>query len=167
MFTKEYHWYLARTKANHEFTIIDRLTKSTIECFCPSRTEIRNRKKGKASIHIPLFSLYIFVKVSNKEYEFVLHDPSVFGFVSCAGIPEVIKEDQIEALKNLCHQIHGYEVTGLRFKKGEVITIQTGAFRGMKGETVSIRGKRKVLVRIPSIEYGILFNARDLVAVGR
>ncbi|MCK5821031.1 MAG: UpxY family transcription antiterminator [Bacteroidales bacterium] len=166
MFTKEYHWYLARTKANHEFTIINRLTKSTIECFCPSRTEIRYRKKGKASVHIPLFSLYVFVRVSNKEYETVLYDKSVFGFVSCAGIPEVIKEDQIEALKNLCHQINGYEITGLRFKKGEDIIIQAGSFRGMRGEIVSIRGKRKVLVRIPCIEYGILFNTLDLVTVG-
>jgi len=165
MIPKNYQWYVIKTKSRHEFSVEKYFNKAGIECFCPSMKEVRFRKSGIATVIVPLFSLYVFVRASNKEYEDILHNDSVKDFIRCAEIPESISDEQIEGLKLLTKQADDFEITGLSFRKGEQITIQSGPFIGMKGEIVSLRGKKQVLVRISCIEYGILLKAEDLVSV--
>jgi len=164
MIPKNYQWYVIKTKSRHEFAVEIHFNKVGIECFCPSMKEVRLRKSGIATVTVPLFSLYVFVRASNKEYVDVLHHESVKDFIRCAGIPEIIKDEQIEGLKLLTKQVDNFEITGISFRKGEQIIVQSGPFAGMKGEIVSVRGKKRVLVRISCIEYGILLKAVNLIS---
>lgn len=164
MITKDCKWFVIKTRSNHEFKTVEYLRKVEIECFCPSKTEIKVNKNRVKCIERPLFSMYVFVRVSTQNYLEVLQYPSVRGMVSCAGVPEVIDDEQIRTLRVLLTKIEDYEIISIKCSIGESVMIQSGPYKGLKGEIISIKGKKRVMIRIPGFQYGIVVNTGDLIA---
>ncbi len=162
MVTKEYRWYVIKTKSRHELAVVDYLTKSGIDCFCPVKKETRIRTVGVFEIDVPIFSLYVFVKTSCKEYFDILNNPSVLHFVNTCGIPDSITIVVINGLKNIGFNGLKYEVSDNHFQKGEKVTIKSGYFAGHRGEIVRHNCKKKILIRISSFGYSILIGIENI-----
>jgi transcription antitermination factor NusG len=162
MITKKYHWYAITTKSRHEFAVVDYLTKAGIECFCPSNKETRIRKSGPVQVTVPLFSLYVFVRSSNREYYDILHYRSVADFVRSKEGPTIVCEEEIKKIKKIVSNGQNVEATRESFRKGKKVIIQSGYFAGFDGEIVDDRGKKKILVRLTCVDFNLLIDIEDL-----
>jgi transcription antitermination factor NusG len=165
MISKSYHWHAIKTKSRHEFKVVDYLTKAGIECFCPSGKETRIRKTGPVQVTVPFFSLYVFVRSSNREYYDILHYHSVVDFVRISGDPTIVCEEEIKRIKRIGTNGQNIKATRESFRKGKKVIIQSGYFTGLEGEIVDHRGKKKILVRFTCVDYNILVGIECLTPI--
>jgi transcription antitermination factor NusG len=99
-----YEWYVVYTRQGMEMKVVKELTKKSIECYCPA-----NKTSGKWWIlskknQQPLFTSYVFAKVSEKEVPSLKKINGVVNILYWLGRPAVVKEDEIHMIKEfLCN----------------------------------------------------------------
>jgi len=74
MINQEYNWYASRTKSRAEFKAVEFLQKHGVDSFCPSKWSDRIKR-----VIVPLFSQYIFARISYKELPFLSECPGIAG----------------------------------------------------------------------------------------
>lgn len=82
--------------------------------------------------------------------------PGVVKYVRHAGKPAVIRDQHIKALRKLIKSDTTFEVAEKNDLLGSEIEIQSGPFRGMKGHVKEIRGNKKLIISLESIEYTVI-----------
>jgi transcription antitermination factor NusG len=115
-----------------------------------------DRKKW---VEEPLFKGYIFVKVSYKEFFDVINTTGAVCYISFGGRAQSIPEVQINNVKTFLAQSEcEITVSYDRIQKGISVEVLYGAFKGIKGEVVSILGQSRLLIRIDSMNCGLFAN---------
>lgn len=137
-------WLAAYTTPRHEKRIAQHLQQREIEHFLPLYSSRRRWKDGsKATIQLPLFPGYIFVRVSRAQRVCVLEAPGVLWLVGSAREPIALSDQEIETLRNGLPQVnaepHAYLVVGDR------VRIKTGPLSGMEGVLVRKKDLHVVL----------------------
>ncbi|HEX6432075.1 MAG TPA: transcription termination/antitermination NusG family protein, partial [Niastella sp.] len=61
-------WYAVYTHAKWEKKVADLLTRKNIENYCPLNKVVRQWTDRKKIIYEPLFTSYVFPRITNKEY---------------------------------------------------------------------------------------------------
>lgn len=159
---KKYNWHVAYLKYRNEIKIYELLKSKGIECFLPIRLSKRIWSDRVKIIKEPLFSGYIFVRVSSSEYYEVLFTDGVLRYVSFENKPAVIRDCQIESLKLLMENVNEeIEVSTSRICKGCYVKIINGPLKNIIGEVVETRGKRCLLLRFEPLGYNIHVNLGD------
>jgi transcription antitermination factor NusG len=144
-------WYPVYTRARAEKKIEAWLTKHGIECYLPLKKVLRQWSDRKKWVTAPLFSSYLFVKISMSEYLEVLNTPGVARFVWFEGKPVPIAEKQILTIKLLLAGEIDLESVEDNFEPGDQVTIDYGTLKGIAGELIDYRGKKRILIRINEI----------------
>lgn len=154
-----YHWYAIYTRANGEKKLFDNLREKNIECYLPTRKVLKVWSDRKKWVEEPLFRCYIFVKVSYKEFFNVLNTPGAVCYISFGGRAQSIPEVQITNIKSFLYQSdHEVTLTYERIQKGDVVEIQNGSLKGVKGEVANIFGQMRLLIRIESMNCSLYAN---------
>lgn len=153
-----YNWYAVYTRSRCEKELERDLTDMGYEAYLPKINRLRIWSDRKKWVEMPLFTGYVFVRVSNKEFYGVLQHNAAVKYVGFGGIPAKIPENQLEAVKRALGLNLDMEVTTENFKKGEVVEITAGAMSGCKGEIVNVSSKKKLLLRIHDIGYSLLVS---------
>ncbi len=153
-----YNWYALYTHPRAEKKVYERLLKKNIEVFFPLQKKLRQWKDRKKWIDEPLFRSYIFVKISEKEYYEALNTLGIVRYITFSGKAAPIPDWQIIAIKQLLESNHEFEITCSDFKKGEHVKVASGVLKGMKGELISFKNEKKVLVRIDHISHNLVVN---------
>lgn len=154
-----YHWYAIYTKPNREKIIVKNLKEKNIECYLPLKKTLRKWSDRKKWIEKPLFSCYIFVRVSYIEYFNVLHEPGVVYFVSFCGQPQALPDHQIESIKTLVkYKEEEIKINYNNIKKGSAAEVLVGPLKGLKGEVVRLCGQYRLQIRILSMGCSIHVN---------
>ncbi|AWI24466.1 UpxY family transcription antiterminator [Flavobacterium pallidum] len=147
-------WFVIYTQARNEKKVALRLENIGIEVYCPLVTQIRQWSDRKKKVETPLISSYVFVNVTENEREKVFQVPGVVRYLFWLGKPAVIRNEEIEALKDsLKEAVFKTEITSL--KPGSPISIPHGPFQGKLG-TVSQVNKNSVKIILQ--EMGILIT---------
>ena len=149
----EYKWYAVYTLLHHEKKVEELLKDKNIEVFLPKRKTLRMWSDRKKWIEEPLFSPYVFVYISNKEYFKVLQTPSVKNYICVEGKAAPIKDMEIMLIKTLVNEPVAYEVINTNFRVSQKVRITEGPFRGITGVVFKEKGKTKFLVRIEQLNY--------------
>ena len=149
-------WYAIYTKPRSEKKVAERLDKQGVEVYCPTYTTLKQWSDRKKKVTLPVFSSYIFVKVTEQERYHVLQDPGAMNFIFWLGKPAVIKEEEIELLKTFLGEHQDQTFTVKSLAPGDSITLQQGAFAGEKGKIEKV-GNRKVYVLLESV--GLIVEA--------
>jgi transcriptional antiterminator RfaH len=144
-------WYPVYTRARAEKKVHAWLSKHGIECYLPLRKVLRQWSDRKKWISVPLFTSYIFVKIDMGEYHEVLNTPGVARFVWFEGKPVPIHEKQIITIQLLLEGDIDLESVDELFLKGDQVTIDYGPMKGVTGELITYRGKKRILIRINEI----------------
>ncbi len=155
-FDRSYHWYALYTKSRREKEVERDLTEDGYEVYLPTIRRLRVWSDRKKWVDQPLFSGYVFVKVSNKEYYRVLQHPGVVKYVGFGGEAARIREWQIEAVKRALGLNLDMEATTDHFKQGQEVEISAGPMSGLRGEIIRIASKKQLLLRISNIGYSLL-----------
>ena len=147
-------WYAFRTMYKREKAIARRFEKAGIECYVPLMTVVRHYKSKTKTLHIPLLSSYIFVKLKAKQYSEVLADVDIFEIVKFQGEVGRVTDEEIAFLKTVLGEevSKDYEVNlhkGL--VEGTPVVISGGALAGTKGKIVDVQGNRQFIVELQGI----------------
>jgi transcriptional antiterminator RfaH len=134
-------WMAVYTKPRSEKKVAERLEKVGIEVYCPLQTVIKQWSDRKKKVKIPVFPSYVFVHVGESERLTVLSDAGVMNFVFWLGKPAVIREEEIEVIKEyLERRNNNVEVVG------DEVLITHGIFEGTKGKIKHLFDNKTVLV---------------------
>ncbi|MHB2156580.1 UpxY family transcription antiterminator [Calditrichota bacterium GD2] len=144
------HWYAIYTRPRHEKKVYEGLIEKEITAYLPLIKRVRQWKDRKKKVDMPLFSSYLFVRIDYKNRFDVLQTKGVVKIVNFNGVPAVIPDWQIESLKQMLEYPEKIQLENY-IKPGELVVIEEGPFRGLKGMVKSLRGKTRLVVSIEGI----------------
>lgn len=143
-----YHWYAVYTSPRAEKAVFKRLSEAGFETYLPLQKTIRRWSDRKKIVDIPLISSYVFVKAFPEHFLTILQTPGVVRFVYYLGKPAVVKNYEIDALKEFLSKTKGYRVW---LEENQQVKILEGPFRGNTGKIVRV-GKNRLRLLIESLK---------------
>jgi transcription antitermination factor NusG len=149
------HWYAVYTKPRWEKKVHQLLSERGLEAYCPVN---RIRKKWSDRIKwvdVPLFTSYVFVRVPETEQEKVRGVNGVVNFVYWLGKPAVIKDKEIEAIRNLLDEYREIRVEPFNFQANARVIVRRGVFMDKEATIMKVINN-KVKVVIESIGYTLI-----------
>lgn len=145
-------WYALYTHAKWEKKVSAVFTKKNIENYCPLNKVLRQWSDRKKIVYEPLFTCYVFARVSEKERISVLQTDGVLNYVSWQGKPAVIRDAEIEAIKNFLLEHSNVKLETLHIDVNDRVRITHGAFMEQEGTVLEVLGKT-VRIALPSLGY--------------
>jgi transcriptional antiterminator RfaH len=154
MSTKEsINWYIVYTRPKFEKKVMNELCKKEIEVFLPLRTIVSQWSDRSKKLEIPLFSNYVFVKISFGDRFKVLDVPGIVRFVTTAKNPDTISQSDVDLIKKLL--TYSKEISTNEFSQGDLCKIVKGPFIGHLAILTEIKGRFKTSVLIESINKAV------------
>ncbi|MDB5021842.1 MAG: antitermination protein NusG, partial [Pedobacter sp.] len=96
----ETKWYAVYTKSRWEKKVVEQLNKVGIENYCPLNRVTRQWSDRKKIVEEPLFTSYVFVKITERQMNEIRTVCGVVNFVYWLGKPAVILNDEIDLIKD-------------------------------------------------------------------
>lgn len=158
---KEKHWMAIYTKPRSEKKVAERLANSGFEVYCPLQTTIKQWSDRKKKVQMPIFPSYIFVHIYDIDRSIILQDPAILNFVYHSGKPAIIRDKEIEMLKQFLDSDHFYDdVSIYQYKKGDEVDIVAGPFKNYRAQIDEIN-KSHITLLIDSI--GVIIKIKTKV----
>jgi transcriptional antiterminator RfaH len=151
-------WCAIYTRPRHEKKVFAQLQQEKIQAYLPLQTTIRQWSDRKKKVSEPLFSCYVFVHITVKDYSKVLNLRGVVRYVTFGGKAVVIPEKQIQLIRNLLEQDNETIEVSIMPLAGTRVEIIAGPLMGITGELVDYAGKKRVIIRIEEISKSMLVN---------
>lgn len=148
-------WYAVYTHAKWEKKVADLLTRKNIENYCPLNKVVRQWSDRKKIIYEPLFTSYVFPRISAKEYSIVLQTEGVLNYVSWKGKAAVIPDAEIDLIKNFLMEHQSIRLEKMDIDVNDTVRIKYGLFMEQEGKVVEVLGKT-LRVSLPSLGYVML-----------
>jgi transcription antitermination factor NusG len=148
-------WYAVYTHAKWEKKVADLLTRKKIENYCPLNKVVRQWSDRKKIVYEPLFTSYVFVRISNSEHVSVLQTDGVYGYVSWHAKPAVIRDAEIESIKKFLLDHYNVRLEKINVNVNDTVHIQCGLFMEQEGIVMQVLGKT-LKVSLPSLGYSML-----------
>ncbi len=148
-------WLALYTRPRFEKKIQKVLVEQNIECYLPMIKTLRQWSDRRKWVEVPLFSSYIFVKVSHLEYLSVLNAPGSVKFVSFEGNAVEIPEKQIEAIKWVLSTNIETEPLEEKIPEGSKVEVIKGPLMGLIAEMTRYNNKNIIMLRIEQLDKSI------------
>jgi transcription antitermination factor NusG len=103
----------------------------------------------------PLFTCYVFVRINATEHSGVLQTEGVLNYVSWQGKPAVIRDVEIEVIKNFLMEHENVQLEKIAVDIKDTVRIKCGLFMEQEGIVMEVLGKT-VRVSLPSLGYSML-----------
>lgn len=146
-------WFALHTHARHEKVVEQKLRDRGIVTFLPLVTEVHRWSDRKKKVQLPLFSSYVFARLTPSKVERlrVLAIDGIFSFVGVRGEGTPIPESQIEAVRALVDGgIPWLSHPFLRI--GQRVRIRSGALDGVEGILVDRAGDSTLVISVDAIQ---------------
>ena len=131
-------WFVIYTKPRQEKKVTDQLIAIGVDAFCPTITTIKQWSDRKKKVTVPLINSYVFVQLAEIDRSKVFAILGVVRFVHWLKKPAIVRENEIQALKELTDKtINNYAIEQLR--KGDDFLVPTGLFKDKKGSIEEVR----------------------------
>jgi transcription antitermination factor NusG len=151
-----YCWYALYTRPRFEKRVEGDLVHDGYEVYLPMMRTRRKWSDRMKWVDMPLFSGYLFVKVSCREYYQVLQHPAVLRYIAFGGQPSVVPDIQINAIRRALGEGIDFEVTSQVFRPGQTVEITGGPMAGFSGEVVRYAGRKSLLIRVGDTGLGMV-----------
>ncbi|KIC03424.1 antitermination protein NusG [Flavobacterium sp. JRM] len=140
------NWYVVYTKPKWEKKVADQLNKIGITCYCPLITQIRQWSDRKKKIEVPLFNSYVFVQLEDLDRNLVFQTPGVIRYLFWLGKPAIVRDEEINVIKNSLSSPIISEVSLVPFKIGDKIKLDSGVFSNQDAIVQEISNTHYILV---------------------
>lgn len=148
-------WYAIYTRPRFEKQVLKSLQDQGIDAYLPLIKTMRQWSDRKKMVEIPLFSSYVFVNIDRKSYDQVLQTHGVVKYITFEGKAATIPPDQIDNLKIIVNSSEKVDTTWETRSKGDRVMVTAGSLKGLKGILITDGDRKKVLVRIDSIDQNL------------
>jgi len=159
-------WYAVYSLSNHEKRVEQRLEAKGIEVFLPlSKVVKRWKNRTTATIQVPLFAGYVFVRIVPSERVKVLDTAGVLSLVGVAGKPTPLPDSEIEALRS-SFRVREFEPYPY-LSVGQRARIRSGPLEGFEGIVVRKDNRLRFVLSIDLIMRSVAVHveAHELEAV--
>jgi transcription antitermination factor NusG len=158
-------WFAVHTQHQHEKAAANSLTCKGFEVFLPLYSTVRRWSDRNKEISLPLFSSYLFLRGGLDRQLSILTTPGVFGVVSFAGVPAVIPDAEIDAVRQAITT--GAHVNPHPFlKTGDWVRITQGPLEGLEGILLRTKGQFRLVLSVEIIQKSVVMEV-DAWAVER
>ena len=148
-------WYEVYTRSRFEKQVLKGLQDQDIEAYLPLIKTVRQWSDRKKTVEVPLFSSYVFVHIDRRFYDQVLQTMGAVKYITFEGKAATIPSEQIDLLKVIVNSDEKVETTWDTRRKGDRVIVTAGSLKGLKGELITDGDRKKVLVRIDSIDQNL------------
>ena len=156
-------WYAVYTRSRSEKKLMELLMAKGIEAYVPLRKVMHQWSDRKRLVEEPLIRSYCFVKVVKSDYYEVLNTHGAVRYVWFSGKPAIIPDRQIDTLKVITGSDVDVECMPDTFLPGIQVRVNAGPLQGFSGELVSIKNKKKVLIRIDHLNQVLTLSISPLL----
>lgn len=139
-----HNWYVAYTCGRHEKYLAQQCEQHGITAFLPLYAVHRQWKQRRAKVLLPLFPSYVFVRMTLVERFRVLSLPGMVSLVCFHGIPAVVPDAQIEALRKAVTL--GRAEPCAYLQSGKRVRVTAGPLVGMEGIIQEVKTDVRVIV---------------------
>ena len=147
-------WYAVFTMPRHEKRVVGHCAERQIESFLPLY-QVRHRWKNRstATVDLPLFPNYSFVRIDSQQRTQVLNLPGVWYIVSTGRGPSPIPDDYISFLREglLANRIEPHS----NLEVGDRVCIKTGPMAGVEGILERHKNGLRVVLRMDMISRSV------------
>jgi transcription antitermination factor NusG len=162
-FAKNCNWFAVWTRSRQEKVAASMLETLGVPHFLPLKSEIRQWSDRKQTVHVPLFSGYLFVRMnpSKDSRIHVLKAPGIAGFVGNSAGPLPIPDQQIEDIRTVLTRRVEYSVLPL-FTEGDRVRVIRGPLEGIEGRLLRSNSKSRLLISIEMIHKSLAVTVSRL-----
>lgn len=158
-------WYALYTRPRWEKKIAELLGAKQIENYCPMQKLERNWSDRKKIILEPLFKSYVLVRLAPKAHIPVLQTDGVIGFVTFQGKPAVIRDEEIDTVKQFLENYENIQVERIDVNVNDEVTIINGPLMQQTGQVMEVNN-RMVKVMLPSLGFALVAIDKNNLAKG-
>jgi len=158
-------WFVLQTKPRKEKIVLQQIEQKKIEVYSPFIEKIRIWSDRKKKIQVPLFSGYVFIHGDESERIKAITDTiGAMKYIYFQKKPAVVNDREIEIIKQALLSPEKISIEEKRIKKGDLIIVSHGLFKGMKGFVNEFRGKYKLTVNLEELSYSfnIILNSNEV-----
>ena len=160
------NWYAVYTKPHCEKKVASLLTKRKIENFCPLNCrKIKSLRRIKI-LQEPLFKSYVFVKITMAEIPLLKQTDGVISMLHWMGEPAILKQDEIEAIKEFTSDHQNIELERTEVDIHDVVRMIDGPLYSREGNVFAVKNKT-LKVSLPSLGYLMVAKMEDESIFGR
>ncbi|MBI4891217.1 MAG: UpxY family transcription antiterminator [Acidobacteria bacterium] len=148
-------WYAVTVKPRAEKAVAEALQKKGYESFLPLYASQREWSDRIKTIHMPLFSGYVFLHLDITRRLPVLKTPGVVSFVSLGAEPTPIETSEIESIRLLMH-------TGLPvgpwpyLRAGQEVEVTRGALKGIRGILLKVKAQLRLVLSLSLLQRSVV-----------
>jgi len=149
-------WYAVWTRSRQEKIVAATLETHGVEHYLPLMAEVRNWSDRKQTVNVPLFSGYLFVRVSpyGESRLQVLKSPGVVGFVGNQSGPLAIPDQQIEDIRIVLAAKSKCSVMPL-LNEGDRVRVMRGPLLGIEGRLAPGNSPSRLVISIEMIRQSL------------
>jgi len=133
-------WFAIHTGYQHENLAARSLAYKGFEVFLPQYTAIRQWSDRAKKVSAPLFPCYVFWRGGLEQQFSILTAPGVLGLVRFAGVPAIIPDVEIEAVRRTLARCTDVEPHPF-LKCGDWVRVKGGPLEGIEG--ILVRNKKQ------------------------
>lgn len=153
--TDNLRWYALYVRSRSEKKVSETLDAKQIENYCPIQRIERNWSDRKKIILEPLFKSYVLVRLAPKAHIPVLQTDGVIGFVTFQGKPAVIRDEEIDIVKQFLQDHEHIQVERIDVNVNDEVTIIHGPLMEQTGQVMEVNN-RMVKVMLPSLGFALV-----------
>jgi len=142
-------WFVLYTKHNFELRVAEGVIAIGIQAYCPTFTQIKQYSDRKKKVQKPLLPSYVLVQLSEQDRPKVFAIPGVVRYLFWLGKPAVVREEEIELLRNNLKGVFD-DVKISKLSIGKEYTIPSGPLKGQKGTVLDVL-KNTLRLELPSL----------------
>ena len=154
------NWYTVYTRPHCEKKIVSILTKMEIENFCPLNYRTVKHLRRIKMLREPLFKSYVFVCITPGQIDLLNQMNGVINFLYWVGEPAIIKQDEIDAIKEFTSDYRNIELSRMHVNINDIARAVDSSSYSLEGNRYAVKSKI-VKVSLPSLGYIISAKIED------
>ena len=144
-------WLAIHTRHQHESLAARSLAYKGFEVFLPQYTSVRQWSDRTRELSAPLFPGYVFLRGELEHQIGILTTPGVLGLVGFAGIPAIIPDAEIEAVRQtLARRVHVEPYPFLNC--GDWVRVKDSPLEGIEGILVRKKGQFRLVLSVQLLQ---------------
>lgn len=161
-------WFAVRTKSRQEKISAAMLESLAVDHYLPLQTELRQWSDRKQAVAVPLFSGYLFVRMTldGTERGSILRVPGIVGFVGNKDGPSPIPDHEVEDVRSALSRGAKCSVVP-PIHVGERVRVLRGALQGLEGVLIRSSSSCRLVISIELIRQAVAVTVSqdDVVSV--
>lgn len=155
------NWYVVYTKPKWEKKVAERLNGIGIVAYCPLIAKVSQWSDRKKIISLPLFNSYIFVQIEEKNRNQIFEVTGAIRYLFWLGKPAIVKDSEIETIKNWLSVPEEFELSVDQWKKGDKIVLESGPFVSQSAVIQEVKQNHYILI-LESLGCVLKVNKKEL-----